>query len=64
MNPGDRIIWSHIPRGGYGYVAPVPGVLLSLGTVYATIEVAKVSGEKVKRRVEIESIRTKENVTT
>ena len=41
----DRVVWAYRPGGGYGFVIPVAGVVLSVSGGRATIRVArKVAG--------------------
>lgn len=48
MKAGDRVTWSYEPRGGYGYVIPVAGIVRKVG-VRVRIEVArKVNGVWVR----------------
>lgn len=51
FKPGDDIIWHYSPRGGYGYVFKIPGVVVGFGRCRVKIEIAKANGEKVQRFV-------------
>ncbi|NHR04403.1 hypothetical protein HA052_04255 [Chromobacterium haemolyticum] len=56
MKPGDRVNWNYAPRGGYGYMIKVAGVVRKLTTKRAIIEVArKVDGvwKKEQRSVSL-----------
>ena len=57
FKPGTEIIWLHEPRGGYGYVFRIPGVVVGHGRDRGKIEVAKANGEKVQRFVKEQSLR-------
>lgn len=48
---GQKVIWSHIPRGGYGYAFKVNGTVVAVSANRVTIEVQKASGETVRRVV-------------
>lgn len=39
MTPGDRINWSHTPRGGYGFYQTVAGIVHKIGPKRIQIEV-------------------------
>lgn len=54
---GDEVTWLHEPRGGYGYVFRIPGIVVGHGRCRVKIEIAKASGEKVVRHVNEESLR-------
>ena len=49
--PGQRIVWLHEYRGGYGYVHRIPGVVVKATPKRVQIEVRKTSGEAVRRWV-------------
>ena len=57
--PGQLMLWMHRPRGGYGYSVPIPAVVVShhAGT-WVVIEVELRDGSKVKRRVDVASLRS------
>lgn len=46
--PGDRAVWSHSPRGGYGYVFPIK------------VEVLEVQTNRVKVRAPLSAGGTKD----
>lgn len=49
MRPDDRVTWRFEPRGGYGYVVPVAGIVRKVTASRVTIEVArKVDGAWVR----------------
>ena len=51
MQPNDRVTWNHEPRGGYGYVIPVAGIVRKVTDSRVTIEVArKVDGVWVREK--------------
>lgn len=29
VNPGDKVTWRHVPRGGYGYIFYVPATVVN-----------------------------------
>lgn len=46
VQTGDRVVWSYRPRGGYGYVVPVAGVVDQvLGSRVQIFVARKVSGQ-------------------
>lgn len=49
--PGAVVTWLHVPRGGYGYVMPVDGKVLSVGRTKVRIEVKSSHGTKLVRSV-------------
>lgn len=50
--PGDLIVWHHLPRGGYGYIHVVPGVVVKIGVGgKVCIAVRKTDGAVVTRWV-------------
>lgn len=52
MQPGDRLIWYHTPRGGYGYTLGVPSRFVAWGKFdRVRIDVQKKDGEVVGRTV-------------
>lgn len=58
--PGCLLTWLHTPRGGYVYTMPVDAVCIAHGrrpSNRVTIEVAKTTGEKVKRVVQAANLR-------
>jgi len=56
LTPGQKVVWKHIPRGGYGYVIPVPAEVVRVWVARVTIRVQKASGEYVNRVVKPESL--------
>lgn len=44
FKPGDRAIWNHVPRGGYGYIEPIPVVVVRVTAKRVTIEVPLARG--------------------
>lgn len=58
---GRLVLWMHRPRGGYGYSVPIPAVVVSHAMrpgTWVVIEVARRDGSKVKRRVDVASLRS------
>lgn len=52
MQPGERITWRHVPKGGYGYGMAVPARFVRWGGWDKVhIEVRKADGEIVRRTV-------------
>jgi len=45
MNIGDKINWLYQPRGGYGYIIVVAGVVTKLAPRKVQIRVAKRDGD-------------------
>jgi len=41
FQPGDQVTWLHTPRGGYGYVYPIDGVVEKVGKTRVQIHVKK-----------------------
>jgi hypothetical protein len=56
-NAGDAITWLHVPRGGYGYVFPIPGVVVKVNPKTVKIRVKRVNGTEVDRNVKPENIK-------
>lgn len=56
LKQGDYVTWLHQPRGGYGYILRVPGVVKKVGRVKAQIEVAMTTGLMATRWVKNESL--------
>lgn len=59
MRVGDHVTWLHVPRGGYGYSMRVDAEIVGLYDKHATVVVKKRSGETVRRRVALASLREK-----
>lgn len=58
---GMLCYWLHVPRGGYGYVLPVPAKIVGLNLMgdRAIIEVQKRDGSTVRRHVLVTNLRWK-----
>ena len=56
---GELVVWLHVPRGGYGYVCPVEAKIVTWSRDDVTIEVCRATGETVRRKVKISSLRRK-----
>lgn len=41
---GEQVIWRHIPRGGYGFVCPVPATVVRVCRTRVTIDAALARG--------------------
>lgn len=49
---GEKLVWYHTPRGGYGYTFPIPARFVAWGNFdRVQIEVVKRDGEVVRRTV-------------
>lgn len=56
--PGMAITWLHTPRGGYGYVVPVPGRVVSVGKKLVRISIWRQSdNSEVERNVDAGSLK-------
>ena len=44
MNVGDKVNWLYQPRGGYGYIIAVAGIVTKVGPKKMQIRVAKRDG--------------------
>jgi hypothetical protein len=65
MQAGDRITWAFTPRGGYGFVIPVAGVVKRITAKRATIEVVKKVGtDWVRERKSVSLAKIKPRVGT
>lgn len=61
VKPQASIIWSHVPRGGWGFVVCVPGVVVAKTRTRVKIQVRmEKSGQCVERIVRPESLRAVE----
>ena len=58
MKPGDNVVWMYEHRGGYGYVVPVPAVLVKMHKVNAVIDAQLKDGGTKRVTVRIASLRT------
>lgn len=55
---GMKVTWDHVPRGGYGYVVPVDGIVVRrTPSGRVTIQVQLRTGEKVTRTVDARNLR-------
>jgi len=59
MKVGDHVTWVHVPRGGYGYAVLIDAEVVELRAKHAMVNVKKRSGEVVRRRVALSSLREK-----
>ena len=57
MEPGDRVIWQHEMRGGYGWVEAVPVVVVRLTAQRIRIRALRLTGALAERSVHPEHIR-------
>jgi len=57
FQPGDQVTWLHTPRGGYGYVYPIDGVVEKVGKTRVQILVKKKNGEEILRWVSPQNLR-------
>ena len=53
---GDRVIYRHCPKGGYGYIFLIPAKVLGFGRARVKVEVQKADGSRVVRFVRPESL--------
>ena len=52
LSPGERVVWFHAPRGGYGYTFAFPARFVAwLGFDKVRIEIVKRDGEVIPRTV-------------
>jgi hypothetical protein len=58
--PGAPTTWLHRPRGGYGYVYPVDGIVVRQAAQRVVIRVPLKDGTPVERRVRPEHLRRRE----
>jgi hypothetical protein len=56
FNPGDLVIWSHTPRGGYGYTFGIGAVVVRVNKKTVTIRVKRLDGRRVEIRVNPEKL--------
>lgn len=54
---GARVVWLHVPRGGYGYEIHVPATVVAVGKHASTIEVITADLRVVRRVVPTGSLR-------
>lgn len=47
FKPGDEVTWSHVARGGYGFITPVPAKVVSVQPARVTVAVTPQKGLKV-----------------
>lgn len=57
MKPGDRVIWHHEMRGGYGYTERIPAEVVRLTAQRVTIRVSRKDGTTVERSVKRENVK-------
>ena len=58
--PGARVVWLHVPRGGYGFILPVEAEVVSHGgrpSMRVKIQVETRVGKRVNRVVDAENLR-------
>lgn len=51
LKVGQKVIWLHETRGGYGYIWRIPATVVRIGKSRVTIEVTRRDGSKVLRSV-------------
>jgi hypothetical protein len=64
--PGRRVVWCHVPRGGYfswDRCVPVDAVVMGVGLTRVRIRVQKATGEPVERWVSPERLLPAEGET-
>lgn len=57
---GQAVIWRHEPRGGYGYIIPVDGVVTRIRSGRVEILVRRRSGEPARVWVKPEKLRARD----
>ena len=57
---GEKCIWLHTPRGGYGYQVPVNATVMAVARKRILIQVLRKDGVAVQRWVKPESLCKKE----
>jgi hypothetical protein len=56
MRVGDTVTWRHVSCG-FGYSVPIDVGIVALHARHATVQVKTRSGETVRRRVSLSSLR-------
>ena len=56
FQPGDLVVWDSRPRGGYGYVYPVNGVVVKIAK-RVLIRVTRKDGTEAERWVSADALR-------
>jgi hypothetical protein len=64
MTPGARVIWRHVPRGGYGFATTVDAEVVRVGPKRVLVRVALLSGELVERWVSRASLARRKEEST
>ncbi len=60
LHEGQEVTWLFGPRGGYGYLHPVPAVVVKATPKRVTIDALRKDGSTVRRSVKLDSLRVKE----
>lgn len=60
MKPSDRVNWSFVPSGGYGFAQSVAARVLSISPKRVTIAVMTTDGKILRRHVKPESLSPRE----
>jgi hypothetical protein len=55
--PGDRVLWTRTPRGGYGYIETVPATVVRATEKRVLIEAALLGGGTKRVAVTPERLR-------
>lgn len=55
--PGRLVVWTHTPRGGYGFSVSVPAKVIRVRGKRVTIEATRADGTKVLRAVAESNLR-------
>lgn len=59
FEPGQAVTWKYQPRGGYGYIVPVPATVVAVTGKRVRIQVLRRNGQPVKRYVRPEHLKAK-----
>ena len=56
MQPGDRMVWFRVQRGGYGYIKRIPVTVVKLGATRVKVEAPLKKGGTKRVWVKPESL--------
>ena len=60
MKEGDPIVWLHEPRGSYGYIYPVNGVITKLCRTKVKIKVQRKDGHYKEVAVSLNKLKQRQ----
>jgi len=60
VTPGQAVTWLYVPRGGYGFVCPVPATVVSVSAKRVTIDAALRRGGTKRISVKRENLRPRD----